>query len=214
MVHPPDPAPCPGVRVVGVCGSLRPGSYTRLAVQCALEGAQTLGAETRLIDPRDYALPFCDGKHPDEAVPPGVLRLRRDLRWAQGIVLGTPEYHNGLSGVLKNLLDLTGFEEFEGKMVGLVGVSGGRMGAVDALNTLRGIGRALHAWVVPEQCALPEAARVFDAAGHVRDAQLAERLREVGRQVTRFAFLHQNDRVREFLHLWEDAQPNPGGQGR
>ena len=30
-------------------------------------------------------------------------------------------------------------------------------GGVDALNTLRNIGRALHAWVVPEQAGIPQA---------------------------------------------------------
>ena len=48
----------------------------------------------------------------------------------------------------------------------------------------------------------------------VADAPTVERLREVGRQVTRFAFLHTDDRVREFLRVWEDSVPNPGGPGR
>ena len=56
--------------------------------------------------------------------PPGVGKLREEVRAAEGIILGTPEYHGGFSGVLKNALDLMGFDEFEGKMMGLVGVSG------------------------------------------------------------------------------------------
>jgi FMN reductase len=70
-----------------------------------------------------------------------VVNLRRKKR----IILVTPEYHGGYSGVLKNALDLMGFDEFEGKMLGLVGVSGGRMGAFGARNSLREVGRALHA---------------------------------------------------------------------
>ena len=50
----------PTIRVVGLSGSLRDGSYTRLAVQVALRGAAELGAETRLLDLRDYELMFCD----------------------------------------------------------------------------------------------------------------------------------------------------------
>ena len=133
----------PAIRVVGLSGSLRDGSYTRLAVQIALRGAAELGAETRLLDLRDYELPFCDGRVDEATCPPDVLRLRRDLRAAQGIILGTPEYHASFSGVLKNALDLMGFDEFEGKMLGLVGVSGGRLGAINALNSLRMVGRAL-----------------------------------------------------------------------
>ena len=48
--------------------------------------------------------------------------------------------------MLKNVMDLMGFDEFQGKMIGLVGVSGGALGASNALATLRTIGRALHAW--------------------------------------------------------------------
>jgi NAD(P)H-dependent FMN reductase len=199
--------------VVGIAGSLRDGSYTRMAVACALQGAGALGAETRLVDLRDYALPFAGGRTDDDP-PEGVRRLREDVRWAQGIVLGTPDYHSGVSGVLKNALDLMGFEEFQSKMVRLVGVSGGRMGAFDALNSLRSVGRALHAWVIPEQASVPEAWRVFVEDGTVEDAEVAERLRDVGRQVARFAFLHTNDRMREFLRMWEDSMPNPGGAGR
>jgi hypothetical protein len=58
-----------------------------------------------------------------------------------------------------------GFEEFEGKMLGLVGVSGGTMGAFSALEGLRNIGRALHAWVVPEQASIRQAWQKFDEAG-------------------------------------------------
>ena len=71
--------------------------------------------------------------------------------------------------MLKNALDLMGFDEIEGKMIGLVGVSGGAMGAFDALNSLRNVGRALHAWVVPEQAAVAEAWKAFDGSGAVKD---------------------------------------------
>lgn len=46
------------VSVVGICGSIRRGSYTRMAVQIALQGAQEVGAQTRLIDLKDYHLVF------------------------------------------------------------------------------------------------------------------------------------------------------------
>ena len=96
-------------------------------------------------------------------------------------------------------------------MVGLVGVSGGSSGAINALNSLRTIGRSLHAWVIPEQISVPEAWRFFDAAGHLNNPSLKKGLREVGRQVARFAFLHNSEQTREFLRLWETAPANPGG---
>ena len=199
------------ISVVGICGSLRAGSHTHMALRVALEGAQEVGAQTKLIDLRDYGLNFCDGKEDESGYPPGVGKLRKEVRAAEGIILATPEYHGGSSGVLKNALDLMGFDEFEGKMVGLVGVSGGRMGAVDALNTLRNIGRALHAWVVPEQAGIPEAWNVFDEAGNMNNPKLGERVKDVGRQVARYAYLHSSEKALEFMRLWEGAPVNPGG---
>src|SRR6058998_3539942 len=198
-------------KVVGISGSLRSGSYTTLAVALALKGAQELKCETRLINLRDYQLVFCDGKDDESQFPKDVFRLREEVKQAQGIILGTPEYHGGYSGVLKNALDLMGFEEFEGKMLGLVGVSGGGMGAFGAMNNLRAVGRALHAWVIPEQASIPEAYKVFDESGTLKDSALEKRLKEVGRQVARFAYLHTSEQAQEFLRAWEGAPVNPGG---
>src|SRR6476659_9536670 len=149
------------VRIAGISGSRRSGSFTRVAVEIALRGAGENGAVTELIDLAKFDLPFADG----DTASPDLERLRAAVKEADGIILGTPEYHGSLSGVLKNALDLMGFDEFEGKMVGLVGVSGGAMGAFNALNELRNIGRALHAWVVPEQAALAEVWKVFESSG-------------------------------------------------
>lgn len=201
------------VIVVGICGSIRRGSYTRLAVQVALQAAQEVGAQTRLIDLKDYQLVFCDGKTDESAFPADVLKLRGEVRQAGGIILGTPEYHGSFSGVLKNALDLMGSDEIKGKMIGLVGVSGGALGATHALDSLRAVGRALHAWVIPEQASIPEAWKVFDTSGNLKDRDLEKRVKEVGRQVARFAYLHTSEKARELLRVWEGAPVNPGGQG-
>jgi len=199
------------IQVAGICGSLRKGSFTRMALHVALAGAKEAGAQTRLLDLSEYHLIFCDGKEDESGYPKDVFTLREDVRAAQGIILATPEYHGGYSGVLKNALDLMGFEEFEGKMLGLVGVSGGGMGAFGAMNNLRAVGRALHAWVIPEQASIPEAYKVFDESGTLKDSALEKRLKEVGRQVARFAYLHTSEQAQEFLRAWEGAPVNPGG---
>ncbi|MFC2085379.1 NADPH-dependent FMN reductase, partial [Bacteroidota bacterium] len=168
-------------------------------------------ARTKLVDLKDYNLVFCKGKDNESTYPEDVFRLRKEVSEAQGIILGTPEYHGGVSGVLKNALDLMGFEEFGGKMIGLVGVSGGALGAVNALNSLRAVGRALHAWVIPDQASIPEAWKAFDKSGILKDGNLEARVKKVGRQVARFAYLHSSEEAQAFLRAWEDAPMNPGG---
>ena len=58
--------------VVGICGSLRKDSYTRMALKVAMEGAQELGVKTDLIDLRGYNLVFCDGNQDENAYPEDV----------------------------------------------------------------------------------------------------------------------------------------------
>ncbi|MHA2366977.1 MAG: NADPH-dependent FMN reductase [Candidatus Hodarchaeales archaeon] len=197
------------IRVIGICGSLREKSYTRMTLKIALEGAKSVGASTKLIDLRDFNLVFCDGR--ESRYPEDVLTLRQEVKKAHGIIIGSPEYHGSYSGVLKNALDLMGFKEFQSKMIGLIGVAGGSIGALNALNGLRGIGRQLRAWVIPEQVSIPQAWKQFDNNGHLIDSNLEERVKHVGRQVTRFSYLHNSDKAFEFLKMWENAQKNPGG---
>lgn len=195
------------IRVAAICGSLRRDSITRMALLFALAGARQLGASTHLIDLRDYELTFCDGSgvYPDD-----VVRLRRDVAAAQGILIGTPVYHGSFSGVLKNALDLMGFREFEGRVVGLIGVAGGSTGAMVPLASLRTVGRVLHAWVVPDEVSIANADRIFTATGECTDEALSERLVNLGRKVARFAYLHHSAQTREFVKMWETTAENPG----
>jgi hypothetical protein len=51
----------------------------------------------------------------------------------------------------------------------------------------------------------------FDKEGQLTDRELEERVKEVGRQVARFAYLHSSEKAQEFLTAWESAPENPGG---
>lgn len=197
------------LRVVGLCGSLRAKSHTRAALAVALQGAARAGAETTLVDLRDFELPLQDGSGADEG--PEAVRLQEAVKDAQGLIWATPEYHGGYSGVLKNALDLLGFDEVEGKVVGLVGVAGGAMGGFGPVTALRDVGRSLHAWVVPTQALVPHARKVFDENGAPTDPRIAARLEAVGAEVARFARLHRAAEDDAFVTCWEEAVENPGG---
>lgn len=201
------------VLVAALSGSMREGSFTTAALRIALKGAAEVGARTKLLDLRDYNLGLHLGNVQACRELDDVRRFRAEIKSSDGLIIGTPEYHGSFSGVLKNALDFLTFEEMEGKMIGLVGVSGGAMGAFDAMNGLRSVGRALHAWVVPQQVAIPEAWRAFDANGQLKNADLERRVLEVGHEVARFAELHKRGSSVDFLRTWETAPENPGGKG-
>ncbi len=161
------------VKIVGIAGSLRPNSYTYLALQTAVQRLEALGAEVEIIDLREWQLPFCNGgkEYPEH---PDVQRLRDTVRNTDGLILATPEYHGGVSGVLKNALDLLSFDELSGKVTGLISVLGGQSNS-NALNDLRLIVRWVHGWVIPEQIAVGQAYGAFSPEGKLLDEKLSQR---------------------------------------
>jgi len=168
--------------VVAISGSLRERSYTRLALRRALDAAETAGADAELLDLRAFDLPPLD---PDADDQGDSAAFARHVREADAVLLGTPVYHGSYSGVLKNALDHCGFDEFEGKTVGLLGVAGGAF-PITALEHLRSVCRALDAWVLPHQAAIPRASAAF-ADGTFADERLEARVVTLGRRVVEYA---------------------------
>ncbi|MFC4359035.1 NADPH-dependent FMN reductase [Halobium salinum] len=178
--------------VVAVCGSLREHSYTRLGLEVALDGVREAGGTGELLDLRELDLPALNA---DEDTQGDSAVLTERLRDADAVLLGTPMYHGSYSGVLKNALDYAGFDEFEGKTVGLLAVAGGSF-PVTALEHLRSVCRALNAWVLPHQVAIPRASRAFEG-GVVVDDGIEERALVLGRRVVQFAHIEADPRTFE-----------------
>ena len=193
----------PPLHILAVCGSLNPASRTKMALALALKGAEEYGADTRLIDLRDYKLVFY-GEVEEMDYPPDVFRLRKEIKESDGIIFGTPEYHGSVSGVLKNLLDLMNQEHLETKITGVVGVAGGDTGAINSLNTMRTVGRNLHFWVLPQEVSVANSSAAFNDDGSVNDPNIEQRLLNLGRQVVKFASLQRTVRDTEFMKMWEE----------
>jgi NAD(P)H-dependent FMN reductase len=165
--------------VVAVCGSLRDDSYTRIAVGHALAAAADRGAETELLDLREFELPAYD---PDDRDAGDADRLRDR---ADSVLLGTPMYHGSYAAPLKNALDYCGFDEFDNTTVGLLGVSGGGF-PITALDHLRAVCRALNAWVLPYQAAVPNSGDQFEDGAFV-NGDLENRVSVLGERAVEYA---------------------------
>lgn len=132
----PDAAP--PVRIIGLSGSLRVGSYNaqllRAAVRLAPSGMELITGTIR-------GIPLYDGDvEAAEGVPPLVAALKDEIAAADGLLLVTPEYNNSIPGVFKNAVDwLTRPASdiprvFGGKPVGLIGASPGGFGTILSQN--------------------------------------------------------------------------------
>lgn len=166
--------------VAAIVGSRRDGSYTENAVAIALDRARAAGATTDLVDPASLDLPGFDPDRPDAGDGPA---LRRRIRRADAVLLATPMYHGSFGSPLKTAVDYCGFEEFERTTVGLLAVAGGGF-PTPALEHLRSVARALDAWVLPHQVAVPNSHAQFDGG---LDDDLRDRVETLGAELVRYA---------------------------
>lgn len=162
------------MKIVGLSGSLRKGSFSTKILQSALQLAKEKGMEVDEIDLNELNLPFCDGSK-TYPLHPGVEILKEKIKSSKAIIIVTPEYHGSLSGVLKNALDLLDTEQVAGKVVAIIGVMGGAY-SLDALNTLRLVFRQLNAWVVPQQLVVSKAYDALDEHGKLKNSDHQNRL--------------------------------------
>jgi FMN reductase len=105
QTSPPLSPQIPPLQIVGIGGTMKAGSTTELALSAILGFARELGTATTLIAGAELAqLPLYA---PESTLrTPSQRRLVDLVRQADGLVLATPSYHAGMSGLIKNAVDL------------------------------------------------------------------------------------------------------------
>src|SRR5882672_5940376 len=92
----------PQFRLLGLSGSLRRASYST-AVLCGLQ--DTLGLRAALDIFPLHAIPLYNEDDDAGHAPESVRSLRSAIDASDGVIMISPEYNHGMSGVLKNGLD-------------------------------------------------------------------------------------------------------------
>ena len=143
-----------------------------------------------MLDLRELRLPFASSDwNPHEW--PDTEKLLSAVRCADGLLWATPEYHGSYSGALKNALDLASIEDYDGKVVALLGVAAGQIGAIQSLTHLRGIARQLHMWAIPSQLSIAHSYGAFDENGALKDAKLAASLEKMSVELVKWSRVHR-----------------------
>ena len=178
--------------IVGISGSLRLASFNTMLLNAAA-GVAPAGST---IDVRSIAgIPLYDGDvETQEGVPGEVTALKDAIAGADGLLIVTPEYNNSIPGVLKNAIDWLSRPPadirrvFGGKPVAIIGATPGlggtRLSQAAWLPVLRTLGAA--AWF-GGTLLVANAAKVFDADGHIVDAAIRTRLETFMKGFAEFA---------------------------
>jgi NAD(P)H-dependent FMN reductase len=153
---PPAPPPLRPVHVLGIGGSTRQLSKSRVALHQTLALVESLGATTQLADIRALDLPMYDADRPQDDYPPSVAWLIGEAMQADAYILCSPTYHGTITGAMKNALDILDYlamgtpvdpdQTFRGKPVALMACGGGGQNVINALYHTT---RALEGIVIP-----------------------------------------------------------------
>ncbi|MDF2680770.1 MAG: yhdA [Brevibacillus sp.] len=174
------------MKIVGISGSMNTDSTTKQAVSIVLEAAKAAGADIELIHLAEWKMPLYDDREDTSTYPEIVHRFIKTISEADGLVIGSPEYHGTLTGALKNSLDFLEGRYLRDKQVAIIGVAGGSMGATNTVNTLQIIMRNLHAWPLPASPSIPSAYNAFTPEGKLKDERLQARMELLGKQLVQY----------------------------
>jgi len=175
--------------IVGIGGSNRPGSLTDRLLRRTVAEAEALGARTVTFggDLLGRLPIFGAGETAGDA-----LELTGAVAGADGLIIASPGYHGGMSGLVKNGLDHLELLRddarpyLDGRAVGLVVTAAGWQACGTTLVALRSSVHSLRGWPTPFGATINSAEPVFDAEGELFEP-LAGALRIVAGQVVDFA---------------------------
>ncbi len=175
--------------VVGIGGTTRAGSSTERALDLALRACGDLGAATISLGGEFLAaLPHYKPGARLTEVQQGLIDV---VARADAVILATPSYHGGISGLLKNALDT--LEELrdgprpylDGRAVGgIVTAYGWQAGGI-VLSGLRATAHALRGWPTPYGAVVNTSETPLD--GRPLPFEVEQGLERVGHQVVQFA---------------------------
>ncbi len=178
--------------VVGIGGTTRDGSSTERALRIALNGAESAGARTHLFGGAFlHSLPHYA---PESAsLTEAQRQLIEAVRDADAVIIATPGYHGGVSGLVKNALDtleaLRADERpyLDGRAVGCIVTAYGWQATGTVLGSLRSIVHALRGWPTPLGAGINTLETRFETEDTCSDPKAAEQLATVGQQAAAFA---------------------------
>ncbi len=184
----------PPLKILGLGGSLRPGSYSLEVLKIALAGAEKAGAAVELLDISRLDLPFFQPEQPVEAYPQAeaLQAYLAKFQAADGFIWSAPTYHATPAAPFKNALDLLELLPrrpriyLSGKVIGLLALAGGTNAGAECLTALYYNARALKGLVVPNSFQVSPTKNLF-ASGKMEDERLLGRLMELGTEVANLA---------------------------
>ncbi|PZR03640.1 MAG: NADPH-dependent oxidoreductase [Archangium gephyra] len=175
------------MKVFAMSGSLRTGSWNTKLLNLAVPLLREKGVEVDVFDFRAANVPVYDPDTSEQQYPAQVTDAKERIRAADGFLLVSPEYNNGIPGALKNFIDFVSRppreQPWRGKVVAHLGATPGGFATLYAQAQIRQVFNSLAAWSLPGHFVISKAPEAFDDAGHLKDAA---RMAELDKFLSRY----------------------------
>lgn len=177
--------------IVGIGGTTRPGSTSERALGAALSHAAAAGCDTLAFGSGDMPSEPYDPSRPDRS--PQARALVAALRRADGVIIATPSYHGGISGLVKNAIDFTEDMRTDdraylsGRAVGCIVCAEGPQAMGSTLASLRAVIHALRGWPTPYGATINSSTRPFGSDTAAADPLVVKACEMVATEVVDFA---------------------------
>lgn len=177
--------------IVGIGGTAREGSTSELALQAALSHARGQGCETVCFSGTELPSEIFD---PSQSARSDAARSLVDaIRRADGLIISTPSYHGGISGLIKNAFDF--IEDLsddsriylDGRAVGCIVCAHGAQAMGTTLSSLRSMVHALRGWPTPYGATIMVRTGIFGSPEAPADGDAVQACCTVADQVIDFA---------------------------
>jgi len=182
-------------KILAFAGSTRTGSFNKLLIRAAIQGAEKAGAKVTYLDLRELPLPLFDQDLEEKGFPENARKLKELMIQHDGFLISAPEYNSSVTGVLKNAIDWASRSMepdepslvcFKGKAAALMSASPGALGGLRGLVTLRSILGNIGVFLLPDQVSIPKADEAFQPDGSLKDAKKQASVEKLGKSLTEF----------------------------
>ena len=157
--------------------SLREGSRSKIMANTLTESIK----DSELFDLQNNPLPMCDGDKCYDL--PEVIKFRKKVKNAKGIIMAIPIYNFNVSSGAKNIIELGG-KMLYGKVFGFICAAGGKSSYMSVMSLANSLMIDYRCFIIPKFVYALK--NDFDG-NNVTNPEIKDRINDLGKDLIRIS---------------------------
>ena len=157
--------------------SLREGSRSKIMAKAVAESVK----DSEFFDLQNNPLPMCDGDKCYDL--PEVIKFRKKVKNAKGIIMAIPIYNFNVSSGAKNIIELGG-KMLYGKVFGFICAAGGKSSYMSVMSFANSLMIDYRCFIIPKFVYALK--NDFDG-NNVTNPEIKDRINDLGKDLIRIS---------------------------